>query len=107
MRLMSRRLEVFEKGLGKVLFIFVLIIILMQCVALFTISYHSLRTLLSRHLNPLYGPKPFSELGEHNDFHLQKRRLYCILSIAARQLILPEGEGCNIQLIEERWESLH
>jgi hypothetical protein len=30
--------------------------------------------------------KPSSELGEHNDFHLQKRRLSCILSIAIDQL---------------------
>lgn len=27
-------------------------------------------------------PKPFSELGEHNDFHQHKRRLSYILSIA-------------------------
>ena len=87
----------------------------MQCVAPFDyiISHYSSRTLLSRHPHTSpssHGPKPFSELGEHSDYHLLKRRLSCTLSIAVDQLECKnkeaEQEG-DIQLIEERLESLH
>ena len=87
----------------------------MQCVAPFDyiISHYSSRTLLSRHPHTScqsHGPKPFFELGEHSGFHLQKRRLSCILSIAVDQLECKNDEARqeeDVQLIEERLEFQH
>jgi hypothetical protein len=104
----------------------------MQCVAPFELYHiilihcvhYYLDTPVPPQIPPIhhmeYGPKPFFELREHNDFHLQTRRLSYILSIAICQRSPScqcsnrveettsddEGEK-DIQLIEERLESLH
>jgi len=94
-RLMNPRLE-FERVRGR-MFIFVLIMISCNALHILSISYHIIHcvhyyldTPAHPSIPPIhhmgYGLKPFSELGEHNDFHLQKRRLSCILSIAIDQL---------------------
>ena len=91
----------------------------MQCVAPFELYHiilihcvhYYLDTPVPPQIPPIhqmeYGPKPFSELGEHNDFHLQKRRLSCILSIATYQLKINDWNLCKEERSRSRRERGH